>query len=452
MFGRVATVSNPANNKMPITKTLDLKKIRTDFPILDSKINGKPLTYLDSAATSQKPLSVIRRIEKFMREENATVRRGLYSLSARSTKAFDDVRSQVARFINASSSDEIIFTRGTTEAINLVASCLSRAVLKAGDEILISELEHHANIVPWQIVTSDIGIHQLEPEQRVELAKKTKTQAIKVIPVLDNGELDLQAYDTLISSGKVKILALTHIANSTGTIVPVKAMIAKAHEHGVIVLIDGAQAIQHLAVDVQELDADFYVFSGHKLYGPTGIGVLYGKRKLLEMMPPYHGGGEMIDKVSTEETSYAAIPYKFEAGTPAIAEVIGLGEAIRYIQELGLANISSYENELAEYALAKLLEINGLQVISQTKPGDFRTAKKASLISFIIDGVESFDLGTLLNEHGVAIRVGHHCAQPLMKRYAVIATARLSVAFYNTKEDIDRFIEALKKVIAILKG
>ncbi len=430
------------------TKTLDLKKIRADFPILDSVINGKPLSYLDSAATSQKPLSVIKRMEKFMREENATVRRGLYSLSARSTKAFDEVRNQVAKFINAASSDEIIFTRGATESINLVASSLSRILLKAGDEILVSELEHHANIVPWQIATSQISA---EPSQRAELAHKTNTQAIRVIPVLDNGELDQNAFDKLISSGRVKILALTHIANSTGSIIPVREMIAKAHKHGILVLIDGAQAIQHLRVDVQDLDADFYVFSGHKLYGPTGVGVLYGKRKLLEMMPPYHGGGEMIDRVSFEETTYGAIPYKFEAGTPPIAEVIGLGEAIKYIEEIGLENIHAHETELAEYALASLTEIEGLRVISNTIKGDFKAGKKASLISFVIDGVEAFDLGTLLNEHGIAIRVGHHCAQPVMKRYGVLASARVSVALYNTKEDIDRFITALKAVVRILK-
>ncbi len=436
---------------MPTTKTLDLKKIRADFPILDSTVNGKPLSYLDSAATSQKPLSVIKRMEKFMREENATVRRGLYSLSARSTKAFDDVRSQVARFINAASSDEIIFTRGTTESINLVASCLGRGLLKAGDEILVSELEHHANIVPWQIASSDIGVHSLEPSQRTDLAYKTNTQAIRVIPVLDNGELDQNAFDKLISSGSVKMLALTHIANSTGSVIPVREMIAKAHKHGVIVLIDGAQAIQHLRVDVQDLDADFYVFSGHKLYGPTGVGVLYGKRKLLEIMPPYHGGGEMIDKVSFEETSYGAIPYKFEAGTPPIAEVIGLGEAIKYIEEIGLENIAAHESELAEYVLAGLTEIDGLRIISNTSKGDFNSGKKASLISFVIDGIEAFDLGTLLNEHGVCIRVGHHCAQPVMKRYGIVASARVSVAFYNTKEDIDRFIAALNAVLRILK-
>ncbi len=424
------------------TKTLDIKKIRADFPILDSVINGKPLSYLDSAATSQKPLSVISRMEKFMREENATVRRGLYSLSARSTKAFDEVRSQVASFINAASSDEIIFTRGATESINLVASCLCHRILKPGDEILVSELEHHANIVPWQIASSPASS---------ELAQKTNSQALRVIPVLDNGELDQNAYDKLISSGRVKILALTHIANSTGSIIPVREMIAKAHKHGVVVLIDGAQAIQHLRVDVQELDADFYVFSGHKLYGPTGVGVLYGKRKLLEMMPPYHGGGEMIDRVSFEETSFGAIPYKFEAGTPPITEVIGLGEAIKYIEEIGLESISAHENELAEYALTKLSEIEGLRVLSKTQTGDFKAGKKASVISFTIDGAEAFDLGTLLNEHGIAIRVGHHCAQPVMKRYGIVASARMSVALYNTREDIDRFITALKAVVRILK-
>lgn len=405
---------------------IDIKKIRGDFPILDTLVSGKSLIYLDSAATSMKPLSVINRMERFMREENSTVRRGVYNLSNFSTKAFDAVRGSLKNFINAKEASEIIFTRGCTESINLVADSFSRAFINSGDEILISAIEHHANIVPWQLACEKRGAE------------------LKVIPVKDNGELDFEAFKNLISSSKVKILALTHVSNSLGTVNPIKKMIEIAHDHDVPVLIDAAQSVQHMRIDVQDLDIDFLVFSGHKLYGPTGIGVLYGKRKFLDAMPPYHGGGEMIDKVSFKKTTYAPLPFKFEAGTPPIVEVIGLGEAIKYIEEIGFSKIETYEKYLLDYATHKALEIEGLKIIGQAP-------SKASLISFVIEGVDSFDLGTLINEYGVAIRIGHHCAQPVMERFGIIATARISMAFYNTTEDLDRFFEALKSVLGILR-
>ncbi len=448
-------------NSITKPKNLELEfnaAIKAEFPVLSQKFKGKDLVYLDSAATTQKPLCVIERMDRYLREENSTVRRGLYTLSAKSTKAFDDVRLKVQKFINAASSDEIIFTRGTTEAINLMATCFERSILSPGDEILISGLEHHANIVPWQLAASSIN-----PANRQDLVHKTacvdakQSQlaqvSVKTIPILDNGGLDLEAFKTLISSSKVKILALTQIANVTGTIIPAKEMIAIAHQHGVPVLVDGAQAIQHLKIDVQDLDADFYAFSGHKLYGPTGVGVLYMKRAWGEKLSPYHGGGEMIETVSIENgTRFAAMPYKFEAGTPPIVEVIGLGAALNFIEELGVANITKHETELAEYALSQLKQIKGLNIVSETLSGDFVAEKKASLISFTIDDIEVFDLATLINEHAVAIRVGHHCAQPVMKRFGVVATARLSIGLYNSKSDIDAFITALKETIRILKS
>lgn len=406
---------------------LDISTIRKDFPILDSKINGKDLTYLDSAATAQKPIQVIERMKEFMLKENGTVRRGVYDLSVKSTQAFDETRTLVKEFINANKEEEIIFTRGATESLNLAAHCLCQHFKnEAGFEILISEIEHHANIVPWQINAELVG------------AK------IKVIPVKDNGELDQETYKELISSGKVKILALTQISNSLGTINPVKEMIKLARENNVISVIDGAQGICHGKVDVQDLDADFYAFSSHKLYGPTGIGVLYGKYELLEKLPPYHGGGEMIETVSFEKTTYAKLPFKFEAGTPPIIEGIGLGEAIKYLNKIGMNEIQAYENELLEYANKKCSEIEGLKIIGQAK-------NKASLISFVFDDIEAFDIGTMMNEHGIAIRTGHHCAQPVMKRYGLSSTARISLAFYNTKEDVDKCFEALKKVVQIFR-
>jgi cysteine desulfurase/selenocysteine lyase len=414
-----------SSTEFKIPAKLDLIKIRQDFPILDSSINGKNLIYLDNAATTHKPTCTINRIRDFMLNENGTVRRGLYSLSINSTKAFDEARERVAKFINAKSSSEIVFTRGSTESINLVAYSFSSAFIKAGDSILISGLEHHANIVPWQLQAEKIG------------AK------ILVIPVLENGELDQEAFTKLIKTPRLKILALTHISNSIGTINPIKEMIQAAHAEGVKVLIDGAQSAGHFKVDMQDLDADFFVFSGHKIFGPTGVGVLYGKYDLLEIMPPYQGGGEMIEKVTFEKTTFTTPPHRFEAGTPAIAEVIGLASSINYLENIGLDLISDYENELLNYATARIREFKNINIIGNAK-------NKASLISFTSDIAEAFDIGTLINEYGVAIRVGHHCAQPVMQRFGLSSTARASFAFYNTKEDIDSFFTALEKVLAIL--
>jgi cysteine desulfurase/selenocysteine lyase len=420
--------------------------IRADFPILDSSINGKKLCYLDSAATSQKPLCVIDSMYDFLKNHNATVRRGVYDLTSQATKSFDQAREKVRAFINAKSTNEIIITRGTTEAINLVAQSFCGALkgnLGLGStqrsnnsplrvapdqevEILISGLEHHANIVPWQINAHRIGA------------------TLKVIPVLDNGELDQDAYRQLISSGKVKLLALSHISNALGTINPIKEMIQIAHQNSVSVLIDGAQGITHSPVDVQDLDVDFYVFSGHKLYGPTGVGILYGKEALLNALPPYHGGGEMIDRVSFNETSFGDLPFKFEAGTPPIAELIGLGTAIDYINSIGMKRIIEIEKSLHDYCLSKLTEIEGLRIIGKAQ-------HKASISSFVFDDIEAFDIGTMLNQHGIAIRTGHHCTQPLMQRFNVSGTSRVSIAFYNNEEDIDRFITALKSVVKMFR-
>ena len=408
-------------------KTIDIKTIRKDFPILESEINGRKLVYLDSAATSQKPIPVIDRMADFMINENGTVRRGVYDLSVKSTQAFDEARKSIRSFLNAPREEEIIFTRGTTESINLVAHSLCHYLKSQGEfEILVSEIEHHANIVPWQINAELVGAR------------------IKVIPVLDNGELDQEEYKNLISSGKIKVLAIGHVSNSLGTVNPIKEMIKLARDQGVITLVDGAQGVCHSTVDVQDLDCDFYAFSGHKLYGPTGIGVLYGRYNLLEKLPPYHGGGEMIETVSFEKTTYAKPPFKFEAGTPAIVEAIGLGEAIKYINKIGMGNIKIYEDYLLNYTNKKLSQIEGLRIIGEARD-------KASIISFVFDDIEAFDIGTMMNQYGVAIRTGHHCAQPVMKRFGLSSTARISLAMYNTEDDIDRAVDALQKVVEIFR-
>lgn len=411
-----------SKSEMEVRKNLDLVQIRKDFPILDSVINGKKLTYLDNAATTHKPLSTIERMHNFMMNENGTVRRGLYNLSINSTKAFDEVREKVRRFINAASTNEIVFTSGTTESINLVAHSFCSAFVKKDDAILISAIEHHANIVPWQIQAERLGAKLL------------------FIPVLDSGDLDLDEFTRLIKTPNLKILALTHISNSLGTINPIKMMIKAAHDEGVKVLIDGAQSAPHFKIDIQELDADFYTFSGHKVFGPTGIGVLYGKYDLLSVMPPYRAGGEMIEKVTLEKSTYTTPPHRFEAGTPPIAEVIGLGSSIDYIENIGLDLISAYEKDLFNYALNHLESIPEIKILGQAK-------ERASLLSFTCSSAEAFDIGTLLNEYGVAIRVGHHCAQPVMQRFGLSSTARASFAFYNTKAEIDTFINALKQVL-----
>lgn len=403
--------------------SFDIAKIRADFPTLSREVNGKPLVYLDSAATSQKPRVVIDRISKFYSEEYSTVRRSIHLLSAKATEAYEGTRRAIARLLNAPETRQIIFTKGTTEGINLVAHGFGRKFVGADDEVLISATEHHANIVPWQMLCNEKGAR------------------LRVIPVDDNGDLQLDEYATLLNE-RTKIVACGHISNALGTIHPIKEMIAMAHAKGVPFLVDGAQAAPHMRVDVQDLDCDFYVFSGHKACGPTGVGALYGKVALLERMDPFLGGGDMIESVTFEKTTYAPIPHKFEAGTPAIADVIGLGTALEYLTAVGLDAIAAYEHELLEYGTRLLSEIPGVKIIGAAK-------RKAAIISFTIDGVHPHDIGTLLDEQGVAIRAGHHCAQPVMQRYGVPATARASFAFYNTRADADALAAAIRHTIEV---
>ncbi len=397
----------------------DLKKIRNDFPILHQIINGKPLVYLDNAATSQKPKNVLDAIEKYYREYNSNIHRGVHTLSENATEAYELARLKVKNFINAQSNKEVIFVRGATEAINLVAQSFGRNSLNENDEIIITELEHHANIVPWQLLSEQTGA------------------TLKFIPINDNGELIIEEYKKLLSKN-TKIVAVGHISNALGTINPIKTIINMAHEYEAKVLIDGAQATSHISVDVQKLDCDFYAFSGHKIFGPTGVGILYGKEVLLEKMPPYQGGGDMIKMVTMMETQYNDLPYKFEAGTPNISGAIGLGAAIDYVNEIGLENISQYENELLNYANQLASEITGLKFIGTAK-------QKTSILSFTLKGIHPHDIGTILNNEGIAIRTGHHCAMPVMEHFKIPATSRASFAFYNTHEEIDVLIKAIDK-------
>ena len=408
-----------------LTTVFDLKQIRKDFPMLESIMNGQRLVYLDNAATTQKPRSVIDRMSRFLKNEYATIHRGVYTFSQESTRECDLVREKCREFLNAAKTSEIIFVRGATEAINLVATGYGAKYLKEKDEIIVSEIEHHSNIVPWQ-----------------QLALK-KGLILKVIPVRGNGELDIDAFKKLLCR-RTKLVAVTHVSNALGTVNPIQEMIRLTHEAGAVILIDGAQGAPHLSVDVRELDCDFYCFSGHKIYGPTGVGVLYGKEKILEAMDPYQFGGDMIETVSFEKTTFAKLPAKFEAGTPAIAEIIGLGAAIDYLKRIGFDDIGRHEEELLEYGTKSLLSIDGVKIIG-TAP------KKASLISFEVQGVHPHDVGTVLNEEGIAVRVGHHCAQPTMRYFRVPATTRASFAFYNTKEEIDALVAGLKKVLKIFR-
>ena len=394
--------------------------IRDQFPILHQKVHGHPLIYFDNAATSQKPLKVINAISEYYLQENSNIHRGAHYLSNQATEKYEKSREAVRRLINAESTEEIILTKGTTESINLVASCLSQYLFQPGDEILISGLEHHANIVPWQI------------------AAEQKGALIKVIPILDSGELDLVAFKNLLSP-KTKLLALSHISNALGTINPVEEMIALAKEKGALVLIDGAQSAPHMIVDVQALDCDFFCFSAHKIYGPTGIGVLYGKKAQLEKMPPYQSGGEMIKEVTFKGTTFNDLPYKFEAGTPNIAGGIGLLAAVEFLEEVGLEHIARREAELLAYATKKLKELGGIQFVGEAK-------EKAAVISFLVDGIHPSDLGSVLDKLGIAVRTGHHCAQPIMDRFEIPGTVRASFAVYNTKNEIDVFIEGIEKV------
>jgi cysteine desulfurase/selenocysteine lyase len=401
------------------TATYDIEKIRTDFPILSREVYGKPLVYLDNGASAQKPRQVIDAMKDVFESYYSNVNRGVHWTSQRSTEAFEAGRKTVAEFLNAPSENEIIFTRGATESINLVAHSWGRMNLKAGDEVIISHMEHHANIVPWQMLRQEIGID------------------LKVVPIDDDGNFMLDEFEKLLSK-KAKLVSVTHVSNALGSIVPVKAVIERAHAVGALVLLDGCQAIQHTAVDVQALDVDFYVFSGHKLYGPTGIGVLWGREDLFNSMPPYQTGGDMIASVTFEKTTFKNAPYRFEAGTPAIAEAVGLGAAIDYVQAIGLDNIAAHEHGMLQYATERLLSVEGLKI--------FGTAKeKTAIISFNLDGVHPHDLGTFVDRAGVAVRVGHHCAQPVMDRYGVAATARASFGLYNTRGEVDVLVDALEE-------
>lgn len=404
--------------------SFNIQEIRSDFPVLAEKVYGKPLVYFDNAATTQKPVSVIQAEADVYNHYNSNVHRGVHHLSNVCTQAFEDVRKKVASFIHAASSDEIIFTKGTTDSVNLLAGSLGDTLFSVGDEVILSEMEHHSNIVPWQLLQKRKGIE------------------IKVIPVTDEGELDLDAFEKLFSA-KTKLVSVTHISNVLGTINPIEKIIETAHKHGVPVVIDGAQAVHHLPIDVQKLDCDFYVFSGHKMYGPTGVGVLYGKRKWLEIMEPYQGGGEMIDKVSFSGTTFNDIPYKFEAGTPNFAGVIALGAAIDYLEGKGLSNLWEYEHTLFEYAVEKLSAVPNIHFVGKAKA-------RTSVISFLIGKSHPFDVGTLLDKLGFALRTGHHCAQPLMDRFGIPGTVRASFAFYNTKEEIDRLVQALGQIEGML--
>jgi cysteine desulfurase/selenocysteine lyase len=402
-----------------VSAAFDVDKVREDFPVLKQRIRGKPLVYLDSAATAQKPLAVIEAIRKFYEVDCANIHRGVHELSQRSTAAYEETRIKAKRFLNARAKNEVIFVRGTTEGINLVASSWGRKNVKESDEIVISALEHHSNIVPWQMLCEEKG------------AK------LRVIPINDRGELLLEEYEKLLGP-RTRMVAVGHVSNALGTVNPVRQIVEMAHRAGALALIDGAQAAPHLKIDVQALDADFYAFSGHKVFGPTGIGILYGKARLLNAMPPYQGGGDMIKTVTFEKTVYADLPYKFEAGTPSIAGGIGLGAAFDYVTRIGLDKIAAYEHELLIYGTEALSRIPGLRLIGTAR-------EKAAVLSFVIDGIHPHDIGTVLDRQGIAVRTGHHCAQPVMDRFGVPATTRASLAFYNTVAEIDALAAGLAK-------
>ena len=407
-----------------LAPALDIQKIRKEFPILDQQVNGKPLIYFDNAATNQKPKRVIEALSTYYEKYNANIHRGIHTLAEKATRAYEDTRLAMQEFIHAKQVEEIVFTRGVTESVNLVASSYGRAFLKEGDEIILSGLEHHSNIVPWQMIAEE------------------KKAVIKVITVTPSGEIDLDHYRELLSS-RTKIVAVNHASNSLGTINPIKEMIAMAHDVGAVVLIDGAQASAHLAIDVIDLGCDFYCISSHKMYGTTGTGILYGKKELLEKMPPYMGGGEMIKDVTFARTTYNELPYKFEAGTPNIADVVALKEAVGFINQLGKENIASHEYELLSYATQKLASLSSVRMIGTA-------SKKVSVQSFVIEGIHPFDIGQMLDARGIAVRTGHHCTQPLMDSLGLEGTVRASFAVYNTKEEIDVLIDGLKRIIKFL--
>lgn len=406
------------------TAPFDIAKIRADFPILHQKVNGRPLVYFDNAASTQKPQVVIDAISEYYSTINSNIHRGVHHLSQLATDAYEVTREKVRAYLNAEKVHEIIFTKGTTDSINLVASSMSQGFVKAGDEVLISALEHHSNIVPWQMLCQRTGA------------------TLKVAPINEHGEIVMNEYKALLNE-KTRVVAFNHVSNALGTINPAKKMIAMAHEVGAVVLVDGAQSVAHMTLDMQDLDADFYAFSSHKIYGPTGVGILYGKESLLEELPPYQGGGEMIKSVSFEKTTYADLPHKFEAGTPNIEAGIVLGTALDYVNSIGLDNIAAYENELLQYGHERLSEFEGMRFIGTAQ-------NKASVISFLLGNIHPYDAGVILDKLGIAVRTGHHCTQPIMDFYNIPGTARASFSFYNTKEEIDLLVEGLRKVEQML--
>ena len=407
-------------------ESFDVARVREDFPVLAERVHGKPLAYLDNAATAQKPRAVLHRLAKYYETENSNIHRGVHRLSEKATQAYEDARGTLRRFVNAAEDREIVFVRGATEAINLVARCYGGARLQTGDEVVVSAMEHHSNIVPWQIVCREKG------------AK------LRVVPIDDRGDMVLEEYHRLLGP-RTRMVALPHVSNALGTVNPVRELVRAAHGVGAPVLIDGAQGAPHAVVDVQDLDCDFYAFSGHKLYGPTGVGVLYGKADLLEAMPPYQGGGDMILSVSFEKTEYNVLPYKFEAGTPHIAGVVGLGAAVDYLDALGLDAVAAHEDRLLTYAVERLTRTPGVRFIGTPK-------RRASLVSFVLDGVHAHDVGTILDREGVAVRTGHHCAMPVMERYGVPATVRASFGCYNTETEVDALADGLEKAGRIFGG
>jgi cysteine desulfurase/selenocysteine lyase len=402
-----------------------IAEIRNDFPILETKVRGKDLVYLDNGATAQKPKLVIDAISSYYSDYNSNIHRGVHHLSQVATTAYEDAREKLKGFINAPKLEEVIFTEGTTESINIVASCFGRKSLNKGDEVIISAMEHHSNIVPWQMICDE------------------REAVLKVIPINNNGELLMEEYKKLLSD-KTKLVAVIHISNTLGTINPVKEIIDLAHQKGALVLLDGAQAVPHIKVDVQDLDCDFYAFSGHKMFGPTGVGILYGKSEYLNDMPPYQGGGDMIKEVTFEKTTYNCLPHKFEAGTPNIVGGIGLGVAVDYMQEVGIDLMHKREEELLTYATEKILKVEGVRIIGEAE-------HKASVLSFVVEGLHPFDVGTLLDQLGIAVRTGHHCTQPLMDIFKIPGTIRASFAFYNTKEEVDQLISGLERALSMLR-
>ena len=413
-------MSTAANRVATVVAGFDVGRVREEFPALKQLVHGKPLVYLDNAATTQKPQLVIDAITRFYQEDCSNIHRGVHLLSERATKAYEDARLAVQQFINAADPAEVIFVRGTTEAINLVAHSYGRTHVQAGDAVLISAMEHHSNIVPWQILCEERGAR------------------LRVVPMNGRGELLLDELEKLLTP-RTKLVAVSHVSNALGTVNPVRQIIAMAHEHGIPVLVDGAQAVPHLQVDVQELDCDFYAFSGHKMYGPTGVGVLYGKKRLLEAMPPYQGGGDMISSVTFEKTTYNRLPFKFEAGTPNIAGVIGLGAAIEYLERTAVDRVAAHENHLLTYATERISSLPGVRLIGTAQ-------EKAAVLSFVLEGVHPHDIGTVLDHEGIAVRTGHHCAQPVMQFFGVPATARASFALYSTEEEVDALMRGICKV------